>query len=692
MVDPARATIKEIAKVLGIPERTARDRAVKGDWSFEEEVLPTGAKRRLYPVTTLPAEVRNALARKALSTAVTTAPAQIALDLRVSDLKTFQRDPMDARAALLAEVDRMVMDGMGRSKAVEMLVSMAAKGELSPALQALVPVANTRSNGSRAISRATVYGWIKARNAAGGNVVSLAPIAPPETPEPWWFSTFKDLYCIPSNPGMAEVLENPKWPEAVEKPSYDQVLRYMRIVSHLTKSRGRVGPRAMKAAQGFKARDVSEMWSGCVFIGDGHTYKAMVAHPISGRPFRPEVTPILDVFSRKWVGWSVALAENTWAVADSLRHAVTTVACCDIFYYDNGSGAKNKLWDDDCTGMTARLSITKLHSAPWSSQARGIIERFHSSVLHRMARRSPTYVGQRMDKEARQWVDKMIAAEIKATGHSTILQPWDAFIAELGAEQARYNNRPHGSLDKIIDPVTGKYRLMTPNEAWDKGTERGLTGEPISAEDARTLFRPAERRKVARELVSIFGNQYHARELDGLHGQEVMVAYDLHDANTVEVSRLDGRWLCTAKWDGHKTGYMPVSVYQQANDKRLEGQLARNDKRRQNILDTAAPSLVIEHQPTIPLSLTPDQIEAAEAYAARLEAKAAPAVAAEIGPSGQRPTFGDDVSWVRWMLGSPDMITDADRLELRRKAQNRTFRMLLEMHGLDVAAISALAA
>ena len=636
--------------------------------------------------------MREALTRKSLTARA--APVQLDLDLpAVTDLKTYQRGPMEARAALLAEIDRLVLMGASVTGAIDSMVELASEGGLAPELQRLVSIANARSGEGRSLSVRTLKRWLADRRKAAGNVVALAPKAAAESPAPWWVATFMKFYCIPTGPGMAEVLEHPLWPEEVVKPSYDQVRRYMKGVSILTKSRGRVGPRAMKQMMGMKARDVSDMWPGCVFIGDGHTDKKLVAHPDSGRPFRAEITVILDVYSRKWVGWSAALAENTWAVADALRHAVTTAACCDIFYYDNGSGAKNKTWDDDCTGMTARLAMTKLHSAPWSSQARGIVERFHSSVLHKLARRSITYVGYRMDKEARQIIDKKIAAQIKATGQSEILPTWAEFIAEVDAEMVRYNDRPHESLDKIIDPVTGKRRHMTPNEVWDKGLAQGMTGDPISTEDARGLFRPAVRRKVSRELVSVFGNEYHDRELADLHGQEVMVAYDLHDASHVEISLLDGRWLCTAKWDGHKTSYMPVPVIQQAREKRLAGQLARNDDRRQNILDTAAPSLVIDHQPATPMPmLTPEQTAAAEAEYARLEAKAAPAAEAEAIPSGQRPTFGDDVSLVRWLLDNPHMITDADRTELRRKAQNRTFRMLLEMQGLDVGALSALAA
>lgn len=61
MPDPNRATIKEIAEALTLPTRTAQDRSKKDGWPFEEDILPTGARRRLYPLTTLPDAVRAAV-------------------------------------------------------------------------------------------------------------------------------------------------------------------------------------------------------------------------------------------------------------------------------------------------------------------------------------------------------------------------------------------------------------------------------------------------------------------------------------------------------------------------------------------------------------------------------------------------------------------------------------------------------
>jgi putative transposase len=683
------------AKALGIDrkimphsERNVREKADRESWPFRERQQSGGGRE--YPLSALPAALKKALANQVVKVEKPLPPAQLDLALpRIEDMKDYQKKPLEARAVLLAELDRMVLTGHKLTHAMQAMAAAAARGELAPELQRLVPIANARSGDGRALSVRSLKRWLSDRRRAGGKVEALAPKAVPEAPVQKWAATFMRLYCRPMKPTITEVLED-LWPAGEAKPSYDQAKRFLRRVDAITKSKGRLGPKALQTMKAYTARDVSELWPGAVFIGDGHTHKSRVAHPIHGGPFRPEVTAILDVYTRKWVGWSAALAENTWAVADSLRHALTTTTCCDIFYYDNGSGANNKTWDDDCTGMAARQGFTKLNSAPWSSQARGIIERFHSSVLHRVARRSISYVGQRMDDEARQRVYKLTEQHIKESGQSPLLPSWADFIAEIDAEMERYNTRPHDGLPKIIDPATGKRRHMTPNEAWDKAVADGWTPDPLSAEDARTLFRPAVRRKVSRELVSWAGNDYHAPELETLHGEWVMVAYDIHDATSVSVSLLDGRHVCEAKWDGHKTSYVPVTFAQSAHEKRVANRLKLNDRRRDKIMLEAGPTRTIEHQPAE--TFTPEILQAAEAEYVRLETKAAATDQVPIRMAGGRPTFADDVSWARWVLENPQDALDEDRSELRRKLRNRSFRMLLEVQGLDVGALSALAA
>jgi len=659
-----------------------------------------------YPVSTLPAPVRQAiltrLARQIAPAATNLpvaatrppvpAPAPAATSADIGRLKTWQRRRMDARAALLAHADALLLTGCSARAALRTIVAQAAAGRLPAELARLIPLANARTgeDGGRLVSLRSLQRWQAERALAG--VAALAPKAAPEAGIPAWADTFMRLRARPQKPGIVEVLED-YWPDGAEKPSYDQARRFLKRLDAISRNAGRMGPRALQQLKAYVARDISELWPGAVFIGDGHTYKQEVAHPIHGQPFRPEVTAILDVYTRRWVGWSAALAENTWSVADALRHAVTTSTCCAILYYDHGSGAENRTWDDDVVGLAARLQLTKLHSAPWSSQARGVIERFNASVLHKAARRRPTYIGQRMDDEARRHAYKVTRAEIKATGTSRLLTSWADFIADIDAAMAGYNNRPHSTLAKIIDPSTAKRRHMTPNEVWRKAMDEGWRPDPIPAEEARTMFRPALRRTVHRAIVELFGNQYHAPELEALHDEEVMVAYDIHDANSVIVSLLDGRFVCEAGWNAHRRAYLPVSYAEMAEQKRVAGKLARLENHRQTALAELGPQLVIDHQPAPSMTLSAAARAEAEAAFARLAAQPEilpPLAAAAAQMSAGRPMFRSDEDYVRWCLGHPDQVDADEAANLRKLIRSPSARQLLGFAGIDLSALDAL--
>lgn len=566
-----------------------------------------------YPVAALPPKAQRALAQREIG-AVALAPFELP---RIDDLRAGQLSALQARIALLAEIDRLVQSGgLSRAKAVEALVTSARSRKLPSHLQALISAANARAGkeGKRTLCRATLFNWLKARDASG-DARAIAPKAGPEAAIPPWADTLLRLWGRPTKPNLTDVLE--AWPQGEVAPSYSQARRFMKRVDPITRNTGRLGPRALKSMKAYIVRDVSKLWPGAVYVGDGHTFKAEVAHPIHGRPFRPEVTAILDVFTRRWVGWSVDLAENTWAVADALRHAFTTASCCDIFYYDNGSGANNEAWDGPVAGLTGRLGIMKLNSAPWSSQARGVIERFHSTVLHKLARELPTYVGARMDKEARQRAFKITRQEIRTVGASRMLVDWPEFMRRVDEAQAAYNSRPHSTLPKCLDALTGKRRNMTPDESWNGAIAAGWGPQALTEEEGRDLFRPALMRTVQRATVRLFNNIYFHPVLENLHGETVVVGYDIHDPAKVKINLPDGRWVCDAECDGNKRDYVPISFAEKARTKRIEGRLARLETHRQEALAEGG-AAVIEHSFRAPEPLPISDREAD--YAARLEA------------------------------------------------------------------------
>lgn len=440
----------------------------------------------------------------------------------------------------------------------------------------------------------------------------------------------------------------------------------------------------MRAHKTYVARDTSELEAGYIFIGDGHTFKAQVAHPVHKRPFRPEVTTFLDVKPRRAVGFSVALAENTWGVADALRHACMTATVPAMVYYDNGSGANNATFDDPTVGLIASIGTTKTNSIPGNSQARGIIERYHSSVLHRAAKKLPTYVGPDMDSDARFLMDRRLRKDVRETGTSSTLLTWEEFYTFLKEAVEDYNNRSHRSLPKTVDPVTGKPRHQTPNEAWNESVNRGTELYPLTEEEAALLFRPHTIKPTSRGIVTLFNQNYFNRTLERYAKQDVRVGYDIHDGSRVYVSDSEGRFICEAIAHGNSKNYMPKAAVDVAREKRVAGQI----KRLQNKAAIAQEGLT-----TKLIEYSPEPVFDAEfldlGARAMAEMEAQNVVAMPVKNKNERPTFtADDGEMAVWLLRHPDQITDHDRNYFNRLARDPAFALVLAAYGIDAGALN----
>lgn len=680
----ASVTVKQIAKAIGLSESQVKRNAARDGWSYEEKAV-RGGRQRHYPIASLPKPVADALLTAKVSATLPVQRTQNAVALPVAtSLKDYQRLTMLARAAILAEIDALVMEGFSQGKAVSRLVEMAAADELRADLAALIPTANARSgNGGRKLSRATLYNWLKDRAKANGNALALAPARVPETAIPAWAGPLMDLYARPTKPSLAWAVEElaARLPDA---PSYDQARRFLGRLDTITRHAGRMGPRALKSYRAYVARDVSELWPGAVYVADGHCFDAEVAHPRHGRPFRPEITAIVDVFTRRIVGWSLGLAENAWDVTAAAVNAFTTSTVCDIWYADNGPGFNNRLWDDNLTGLVARLGITKRNSIPYNSQARGVIERLHQTAWVTAAKRLVTYMGAAMDDEARQRAFKVSRREIKASGKSRLMMEWPDFVEFCADTVARYNAHPHSSLPKIRDLETGKKRPMTPDEMWADAIAKGWTPDVVPEDQAVDLFRPYEKRQTRRGLVELFGNSYFAIELEGFGGEDVLVGYDTTDASRVWVRAIDGRFIAVAKFEGNKASFFPVPVAEQAREKRAAGRLARLEAKRTEVIAELRPETLLEHRQSEPL--LPDALDLASLKIEALSQAVAP-VPQQFSADG-RPLFTTDVEWARWLIEHPERVTAEDRKGLRDALRSPSFRLGLEMNGVAATALS----
>jgi putative transposase len=74
---------------------------------------------------------------------------------------------------------------------------------------------------------------------------------------------------------------------------------------------------------------------------------------------------------------------------------------------------------------------------------------------------------------------------------------------------------------------------------------------------------------------SLFGNRYFSRALEEFHGERLRIGYDVNDASRVWVYADDGRLICTAEWNANVRSFFPVSVIEQARDRRAAGRVNR---------------------------------------------------------------------------------------------------------------------
>ena len=548
------------------------------------------------------------------------------LAIGVTDGSTEQQRLCEsARRGVLSAVERVMAEsGVSKEAAMTTVLTQAKMPGFEHIAKLFSLAADGRGGGGKLPSVRTIKRWFAARESN-----SLAPKSRTEDMNvPSWLPVFLECYRLPMKPSVSEAyrlfvnrleaLPSPSEKEA-DMPSIHQVRRWLGKLGNVERERGRRGARDLKNILPHKRRDFMHLKPAAIYTADGHTFDAEVLNPLSGLPFRPEITTVLDVGTRRCMGWSVGLAESRFTVLEALSHA-SRAAIGALWYVDWGKGFENLMMTDEATGLMGRLGMTMTHSRAYNSQAKGASERSHN-IFTRAAANLPSFVGKNMDDEARQKLFKLSRKEVRLHGKilNSPIPTWDEFKGYIERVVDEYNDRPHRSLPKFTDR-DGKRRHMSPNEFW--ALKVAEFGEPpsVSPEEEGYLFRPQVMRTVRRGEVSLFSNTYYSAELMEFNGETVRVGYDVQDALWVWIYDDVGRLICKAEWHGNSTDYMPVSVLERAEDKRNDERLKRNELQQQNILkERRVPT--IEHQDSVNIGgmvLDMGQIKAkAAALAAR---------------------------------------------------------------------------
>lgn len=328
--------------------------------------------------------------------------------------------------------------------------------------------------------------------------------------------------------------------------------------------------------------------------------------------------------------------------------------------------------------MMARLGTELTPSIPGRPQGKGLMERAIQTICVSASKRLPSCMHDSVDQDAMKKMYKISRQALRAGGNA--LPTWDEFRAVILQRWDEYNNTPHrgAGMPKIVDDISGRWRPMTPNEAWDAALAKGF--EPVTVPDnlREELFMPAAHRRVRNGKVQFLNGEYSHADLQEMHLEMVEVRYDFWDSSKVYVFSTDGVKICAAELDAHAVAYRPKARIEVADERRRKGQLKRLQAKVQRIDSGAVISL-----PEAGNTMYSDELVVGKAVSEPIDVEQIPT------PKPQsRPLFLSGDHHYRWLMENRDQCTEADEAWLARYVQSPDYADMVDRYafeGIDYA-------
>lgn len=507
-----------------------------------------------------------------------------------------------AKTVVLAALDYLrVESGCSLEAAITTLLTNARSGQLATGTAAALARARDsrgRKGADGLPSPRSLKRWLGVR-AAGGSLLPKQPDRQIEVLP--WYALAVALRQRPQKPTYRWVSDaiaaqwNPAW--GAEPPSYHTVYRFFtHTFSRIDALRGQHLGSSLRAHMFYQHRSAAGLAPFVEVHADGWNTHFTAPHPVTGEFVTYEIWHFHDVATRYVTPPSIGLSESFEVIAKGLENCIRIGGVPAVWQTDSTGAVKNdKMQLDPVTSIAERGGISIVHpQTVGNSQANGICENFNT-WLDKESRELATYQGAKMDslalKRTKKLTEKMVRAaaagnlaerdalkrEAERTGKGLVFDSHAHAVDWLLRKVEAYNRRPHRSLPKISDPVTGQRRHQTPAEALAEARAAGWA--PVEMDEAALidLFRPHFRKTVRRGCVSPFGGQrYTHPDLPHFEGQEVQVAIDVMDYRSVWVKDMDGRLICEAAFV-EATGYRAQSMYEYALEKRARAQIRRKE-------------------------------------------------------------------------------------------------------------------
>lgn len=523
------------------------------------------------------------------------------------------------------QIHRFIQDYTGSvDGACEFLNVHYRAGTLKPALRHAYEHAWDKKRSDNRLTKRTYYHWLKRKQKTGRSAPARREKDLDIKP---WYGLLMALCQRPQGSCYKWIAEqitaqwDPAWGD--QAPSYHAIRRVCKEkLSAIDQLKGRLTGSALRAHRHYQQRTSEGLKPSEEVHADGWNTHFTAPHPISGEWVTYEVWHFHDVATRYVTPPGIGLSETYEVITSGLENYVRTLGMMMILQTDSTKVIKRspRFTQEPFTALEERAGFTVVHPKEvGNSQANGICENFNRSWLDIRSRELATYQGKGMDsltlKRVKKITENMVKAANKGdmveqarlraiaqrTGKGYVFSSYNDAIDWILREVEAFNDKPHRSLPKVADPVTGKRRHQTPREALKFHVDAGWQPMTLTEDQIIDLFQPHVRCPVKREAVSPVGNgqRYYHPELGAWNDQDVMVAVDPMDPYKVRIKTLEGKFLFVADLV-RATGYRAKSAYELAEEKRGKAQLKRIGKK----VSAAERRMT----PVLNMDVAPDQI------------------------------------------------------------------------------------
>ncbi|MBL8350487.1 MAG: transposase [Burkholderiaceae bacterium] len=507
------------------------------------------------------------------------------------------------------------------------LLHRARNGQLAPVMVAKLKLAaderGRQAAGDDGLpSVVTLCRWFNAQ--AAGRSLAPKPSAVPDLGIRGWYRPFFALTDRPQKPTLKWAHEQllaawrPEWafPPGSPPPSYHAVAYAYGRRSQVDRLKGRHTGSALRSKMFFHKRTYHDLAPGTEVHADGWTSHFTAPDPKTGAFVTYEVWHFHDVATRWVPPLAVGLTENTDVILQGLENCIRELGVPCIWQTDHTSSVKNARVLDEHAGLADRLGLTVVHpQTVGNSQANGMAENFNT-WLDREARELATYQHpSRMDSGTFVRVRRITNAMVKAAGQPAerarlraeamrvgkgiVFDSHAEALAWLEAKRRKWNAHPCRELPKVRDEATGRLVHMSPQQSLDAARAAGWEPVALTAAELAEEFRPHLRKNVTRGTVSPYGGmRYHHADLAHHEGEEVLVAVDRQNAETVVVKDLQGRLIAQAKFVA-AVGPRTENMADHADRKRAEQQIRRREKQIEAIEQRFEPAAIELAEPQV---------------------------------------------------------------------------------------------